>query len=325
MKRSLTGIRPSGDLHIGNYLGTIKPALELQKQYECIYFVADLHALTTNKDPKLLQSYSLDIAAAWIVLGLDIQKNILFRQSDVPLVTEYTWYLSCVTGVGFIEKSHAYKDATAQSKDVNVGVFTYPLLMASDILLYEPDVVPVGKDQKQHVEMSRDMAGSFNATYGSDLIKLPEPLIDERVMTIPGLDGRKMSKSYNNVIPIFCDEKTLRKKVMSIKTDSSDAESSKSLDGTLVGDLFTLFASKEQYTDLKSRLAKGGMGWGHAKEELFIAINEHLKEPRTRYTELRADEAKLRSILAEGAERARALALPNLNKLRKAVGVDPMK
>ena len=230
------------------------------------------------------------------------------------------WYLSCVTGVGFLEKAHAYKDAASQSKDVNVGVFAYPMLMAADILLHGPDVVPVGKDQKQHVEMARDMAGSLNALYG-DVLKLPEPLIDERVMTIPGLDGRKMSKSYGIVIPLFIDEPSLKKRVMSIKTDSTPVEAPKILKGTLIGELFELFSTPSQFKDLEERLMKGGMGWGHAKEELFEGLNSHIKEPRTRFNDLRNDENTLRTILADGASRAWETGEPILRKVRNAVGI----
>lgn len=318
--RALTGIRPSGDIHVGNYLGTIKPAIKLQEKYHCLYFIADLHALTTMRDAKLLHDYSLDVAAAWIACGLNNKENIIYRQSDLPH-TEYAWYLSCVTGIGLLEKAHAFKDAAAQQKDANHGIFAYPVLMAADILLYEPKFVPVGKDQKQHVEMARDMAGSFNAAFQKDCIALPEPLIDEKVMTIPGLDGRKMSKSYGNVIPIFCDEKSLRKKIMSIKTDSSDAEAPKDLKGTLVGDLFTLFGTPAEFSDLESRLKKGGMGWGHAKEELFVAVNRELAPLREEYTKLRNDTKTLEAILADGRAKAFEIASVNINKVRSACGL----
>ncbi|MCB0309996.1 MAG: tryptophan--tRNA ligase [Bdellovibrionales bacterium] len=317
--RSLTGIRASGNLHIGNYLGTIKPAISLQNDYQCLYFVADMHALTTNRDPHALESQSLDIVAAWLALGLDVEKHIFYRQSDVSMVCEFAWYLSCVTGFGFLEKGHAFKDSLSQSKDVNHGVFAYPVLMAADILMYDADIVPVGKDQKQHVEMSRDMAGSFNAIYGN-IIKLPEVVIDETVMSIPGLDGRKMSKSYNNEIPLFIDESALRKKIMSIKTDSSDVNDVKELDDSLVGQLFGYFASKEQYADLRNRLAAGGLGWGHAKQELFEAVNTELRDARERFYELRRDDVALHKVLRDGAERAFEIALPVLNRVRKAVG-----
>jgi tryptophanyl-tRNA synthetase len=295
------------------------PALELTKTYDCIYFIADLHSLTTQRDGDALASQTLDQVATWLALGLDTDKHILFRQSDVTEVTEFAWYLSCVTGLGLLEKAHAYKDSLAKGLEINHGTFAYPVLMAADILMYEPDVVPVGKDQKQHLEFTRDMAGSLNALYG-DLLKLPDALIDERVMIIPGLDGQKMSKSYNNEVPLFCDEKTLRKKIMSMKTDSTPLEEPKTLKGSLVGDLYALFGSQAQFDDLASRLQKGGLGWGHAKEELFQVINDHLKEKRDRYNELRADEPFLRRELAKGAEKAKALAKPTLDRVRHAVG-----
>lgn len=319
-KRSLTGLKPTGNLHLGNYLGALKPALELSKSYECIYFIADLHSLTQNRDAGALASQTLDQVATWLALGLDTDNHTLFRQSDVPSVTELTWYLSCVTGHGLLEKAHAFKDAAAKGLEVNMGTFCYPVLMAADILLYDTDIVPVGKDQKQHVEMARDMAGSLNANYG-ELLKLPEPLIQEEVMTIPGLDGRKMSKSYGNEVPLFCDEKSLRKKLMSLKTDSTGLEEPKTLAGTTVGELFNLFATKDQYDDLAARLSKGGMGWGHAKDELFVAINEHVKEMRDRYNEVRKDESLLRKELAKGAEKAQAVASKTIDRVRHAVGL----
>jgi tryptophanyl-tRNA synthetase len=319
-KRSLTGLKPTGNLHLGNYLGALKPALELSKTYDCIYFIADLHSLTQNRDAEALASQTLDQVATWLAIGLDTDTHTLFRQSDVPSVTELTWYLSCVTGHGLLEKAHAFKDAVAKGLEVNMGTFSYPVLMAADILLYDTDIVPVGKDQKQHVEMARDMAGSLNAAYG-DLLKLPEPLIQEEVMTIPGLDGRKMSKSYNNEVPLFCDEKTMRKKLLSLKTDSTGLEEPKTLAGTTVGELFNLFATKAQYEDLAARLAKGGMGWGHAKDELFVVINDHVKEMRDRYNEYREDEPLLRKELAKGAEKAQAVASRTIDRVRHAVGL----
>jgi tryptophanyl-tRNA synthetase len=319
-KRSLTGLKPTGNLHLGNYLAALKPAFELSKSYDCIYFIADLHSLTQNRDAAALASQTLDQVATWLAIGLDTDKHILFRQSDVPCVTELTWYLSCVTGHGLLEKAHAFKDAQAKSQEVNMGTFCYPVLMAADILLYDTDVVPVGKDQKQHVEMARDMAGSLNSAYG-ELLKLPEPVIQEEVMLIRGLDGRKMSKSYNNEVPLFCDEKMLRKKLMSLKTDSSGMEESKTLAGTALGELFALFGTKGQYDDLAARLAKGGMGWGHAKDELFAVINDHVKEMRDRYSEYRKDETLLRKELAKGAEKAQAVASKTVSRVRHAVGL----
>ena len=322
-KRALTGIKPSGDLHLGNYLGAIKPALGLQKEYDCIYFVADLHALTTMRDGEKLREFSYDLVATWIALGLDIESNIIFRQSDIPFVAEYAWYLSCVTGFGLLEKAHAFKDASAQAKEVNHGLFAYPVLMAADILMYEPDVVPVGKDQKQHVEMCRNMAGSFNAAFKKDVIKLPEALIDERVMTIPGLDGRKMSKSYDNYIPLFAEEKQLRKRIMSLTTDSSSQDEPKVLTGSTLGDLFALFASAGQYRDLESKLAAGGVGWGHAKEYLFEAINLEVKDARKAYYELKKNRPHLDALLKKSTQKGFDIAVTNINKVRNAVGNQP--
>jgi tryptophanyl-tRNA synthetase len=319
-KRSLSGIRASGTVHLGNYLGMIRPALARQSQFECFYFIADLHALTTNKVGSAVRSQTLDIVATFIASGFDIQNHVMYRQSDLPMVTELTWYLSCVTGMGLLEKAHAYKDAAVQNKELNHGVFAYPVLMAADILLYDADVVPVGKDQKQHVEMARDIAGSFNAIYGGTYLKLPEPAIDERVMLIPGLDGRKMSKSYDNTIPLFCSEKELRKLILSVKTDSTALEAPKALRGSLIGDLFQLFGSDSQFKDLESRLAAGGLGWGHAKQELFELINSHISEPRRQFEELRKDEATLERYLNLGAEKAYAVGEGVLNRVRNACG-----
>lgn len=321
MKRSLTGIKPTGDAHIGNYLGMIKPALARQADYQCVYFIADLHALTTVKDSGSLASWTLDLVAAWVAFGLDVENHILFRQSDVPAVTEFSWYLSCVTGMGLLEKAHAYKDSLAREKEINHGIFYYPVLMAADILMYDVDIVPVGKDQKQHVEMARDMAGSFNAAFGGDFIKLPEPLIDEKTMIIPGLDGQKMSKRYGNTIPLIATAKQTRKKIMAIATDSSALEDPKSMKNTPLGDLFALFATDAQWQDLESRLQAGGLGWGHAKDELAELVNSELAAGRERYAELRADEAGLREILREGADKARAISTPVLQRVRTAAGI----
>ncbi|RME58072.1 MAG: tryptophan--tRNA ligase, partial [Candidatus Dadabacteria bacterium] len=237
-KRALTGITPTGTIHIGNYFGAIAPALSYQDQYECFFFVADFHALTTNKNREEIISQTYDIVAAWLAFGFNPKRHFMYRQSDVPLTAELAWYLSCVTGVGLLQKGHAYKDALAKNKEVNHGVLAYPVLMAADILLYEADIVPVGKDQKQHVEFTRDMAGSFNAVYGEGILKLPTPLIREEVMAVPGLDGRKMSKSYNNVIPLFEKPEKLKKLVMSIKTDSTPLEEPKDLDSTIIGAIY---------------------------------------------------------------------------------------
>ena len=297
LKRALTGIRATGDLHIGNFLGAIKPAVALQDKFTCQFFIADLHALTNMRNPERMQPNALDQVATWLAAGFDPQAHFMYRQSDVPMVTELAWYLSCVTGVGLLEKGHAYKDALAKNNEVNHAILAYPVLMAADILLYDADVVPVGKDQKQHVEMARDMAGSFNAVFGADLLRAPQALIAEDVMVIPGLDGQKMSKSYGNTIPVACSEAQLKKLIMSITTDSTGLEEPKVLAASLVGSFFALFASRQQYLDLEKRLLQGGLGWGHAKLELLAAMEQQLKPLRERFNEFRADEALLEKIL----------------------------
>ncbi len=322
MKRALTGITTSGEIHIGNYLGAIKPALKLQNDYQCLYFLADLHSLTKQKDPVKQQESIYHQVALWIAVGLDYKKHLLYRQSDLPNV-ELSWYLSCVTGIGLLEKGHAYKDARAKNNEVNVGVFYYPILMAADILLYAPDVVPVGKDQKQHVEMARNIAGSFNAIYGAGevILKQPEVMIAEDVMLIPGLDGQKMSKSYNNTIELMLPEKQLRKKIMSLTTDSTPLEEPKVLAGSLLGNLYKLFATNSEFADLEKRLAAGGLGWGNAKEDLFQAINREVYDSRLKYEEIRGDQKFLDEVLAEGKVKAEAIANPILRKVREAIGI----
>jgi tryptophanyl-tRNA synthetase len=326
MKRALTGIRATGDLHIGNLLGAIEPALRLQQEFTCQFFIADLHALTNFRDPARLNSNTLDQVATWLAAGFDAQRHFMYRQSDVPLVTELAWYLSCVTGVGLLEKGHSYKDALAKNREVNHAILAYPVLMAADILLYDADVVPVGKDQKQHVEMARDMAGSFNAVFGEGLLRAPTPLIAEEVMLIPGLDGQKMSKSYGNTIPVACTAAELKKLVMSIPTDSTPLEAPKQLDGSLLGQFYTLFSGSESgYRDLGARLAKGGLGWGHAKLELLEVMEQRLKPLRERYNAFRADSEMLERILAQGRERALSIAIPVLDRVRKGVGLPPFR
>lgn len=322
-KRALTGIRATGELHLGHFLAVITPGVKLQESFDCLYFIADLHALTTTKDRTTVRESALDVAASWIALGLDTTHHLLWRQSDLPAVTELAWYLSCVTGLGFLEKAHAFKDAAEKNKETNHGVLAYPVLMAADILLFDSDVVPVGKDQKQHVEMARDMAGYFNTAFEGDFIKLPEARIEEEVMLIPGLDGRKMSKSYNNTIPLFCEEEVLRKKVMSLKTDSTPVDASKVLRGTLLSDLLLHFASTDEFTELEGLLAKGGFGWGHAKERLFEVINRRVAGPRARYREIRSDVALLNRTLEEGASKASSIAEGVLNRVRDAAGFYP--
>lgn len=320
-KRCLTGIRATGQIHIGNYLGAIRPALARQADYECFFFVADLHAAIDQHDGSALAKSAREVAATWLALGLDTSKHHLWRQSDAPEVCELAWYLSCVTGLGLLEKGHAVKDARDKGKDVSHALLSYPALMAADILLYDANIVPVGKDQKQHVEFARDMAGSLHARYGEGLLTVPEILLDESVMVIPGLDGQKMSKSYNNTIPLFAPTAELKKKVMSLKTDSAPLEDPKALDGSALGELFRHFAAAEEYNSLKERLARGGMGWGHAKEELATAIERFVAEPRRRYEELLRDTDSLDRELTQGASRVREIGHTVLNRVRKVVGM----
>lgn len=319
-RRSLTGIKPTGVPHLGNLLGAIRPALALQESSEAFYFIASFHALTTLHNREQMRAAVLDVAATWLALGLDPSRTTLFRQHDVPEVTELTWILSCVTSKGMLDKGHAFKDAVANGRDVNVGIYSYPVLMAADILIFDSNVVPVGRDQKQHVEIARDIAGRFNAQFGDALV-LPDPYILEDVATIPGLDGRKMSKSYDNAIEIFLPPKQLRKKLMSIQTDSTPLEDPKDPDTCNVFALYKLFASKEETADLAARYRAGGLGYGHAKQALFEVMDASLAAPRARYAELMAHPEQIEGVLEEGAGRARAVARVTLDRVRDRVGL----
>ena len=319
--RILSGIKPSGKLHIGNYFGMMRPALELAQKGEAFYFIADYHALTTVTDPKVLRENSLDIALDFLACGLDPAKTVFYRQSDVPQVTELTWIFANVTPVPMLENAHAYKDALAQGLTPNAGVFNYPVLMASDILIVQSDRVPVGKDQKQHVEMARDIAGAFNRQYG-EVFVMPEPDIRPDVATLPGLDGRKMSKSYNNTLEIFGDEKAARKKVMSIVTDSQSVEAPKvDLDKNIPLQLYKLVATPDKARELQAKLAAGGYGYGEAKKELFAALMDHFAPFREKREELVKNLDYVHDVLRKGAERANAVADETMTKVRKAVGL----
>jgi len=319
--RILSGIKPSGKLHIGNYFGMMRPALELAQKGEAFYFIADYHALTTVTDPKVLRENSLDIALDFLACGLDPAKTVFYRQSDVPQVTELTWIFANVTPVPMLENAHAYKDALAQGLTPNAGVFNYPVLMASDILIVQSDRVPVGKDQKQHVEMARDIAGAFNRQYG-EVFVMPEPDIRPDVATLPGLDGRKMSKSYNNTLEIFGDEKAARKKVMSIVTDSQSVEAPKvDLDKNIPLQLYKLVATPDKARELQAKLAAGGYGYGEAKKELFAALMDHFAPFRKKREELVKNLDYVNDVLRKGAERANAVADETMTKVRKAVGL----
>ena len=317
--RALTGIKPTAVPHIGNFLGSIEPALRLQDTHDAYYFIADYHALTTMHDPERMRLHTREVAATWLALGLDPSRTTVWVQSDVPEVTELAWLLACVTGLGLLERAHAYKAARDKGVEVGVGTFFYPVLMAADILAYDADVVPVGRDQKQHVEMARDMATFLNVRFG-EVLRLPSALIRDEVAVVPGLDGQKMSKSYDNTIPLFEEPKVLRKKVMSIVTDSRGVDEPKDPEACNVFALYKHFASPDEQADLAARYRAGGLGYGHAKQALFEVMERRLAEPRVRYREILSDPATLDGILGAGAERARGVAEGVLTRCREAVG-----
>jgi tryptophanyl-tRNA synthetase len=329
-KISLTGVKPTGDLHIGNYFGAIKPALELAKEYDARYFIADYHALNSMKNPKELNTVIREVAACWLAAGLDPEKVIFYRQSAIPELFELATMLMAFTSKGLLNRAHAYKAAVQANKEkgddtdagVNMGLFTYPVLMAADILLFDSDVVPVGQDQVQHIEMAQDIAQAMNANYGQRALKVPQAAVQEAVALVPGLDGRKMSKSYGNGIPIFAPEKQLRKLIMRIVTNSQGVEEAKDPDTSLIFSFYKLFSSAEEQAAFAARYHAGGMGWGEAKEELFQVANRELSPMRGRFEELMADSKGLDETLAKGAERARPIALATVKRLRKTVGID---
>jgi tryptophanyl-tRNA synthetase len=320
-KRSLSGIKPTGNPHIGNYLGMIRPAIALQDTHDAFYFVADYHALTTMRSADEMRRHSHEITAIFLACGLDRERATFFRQSDVPEVLELSWVLSCVTHMGLLERAHAYKAARdkGEEKQLPVGTFAYPVLMAADILLYDSDVVPVGSDQLQHVEMAQDMAGYFNQAFG-DTLRRPEPLVRSEVATVPGVDGRKMSKSYGNELQLFSEPGKLKKRVMSIKTDSTPVEAPKNPDADNVFAIYKLFARPDESTALAERYRAGGMGYGDAKKLLFEVLERELGPLRARYDELMSRPDELESFLAEGAARARRVAVPVLDRVRNRVG-----
>ena len=320
VKTSLTGIKPTHLPHLGNYLGAIRPALSLVDRYRTLYFIADYHALTSVRDAEKLRGYIRDVAATWLACGLDPERTLLYRQADVPEVFELTWVLSCLLAMGQVERGHAYKDALARGDSPNVGLFNYPVLMAADILLYDTDVVPIGKDQKQHLELTRDVALRLNHVYGENTLVVPEALITEAPL-VPGTDGEKMSKSRGNGIPLFESPEKLRKVVMSITTSSEALEDSKVAEGSTVYDLYKLVAPV-QAPDMKQKLEAGGYGWGHAKQDLYEAIEAEIGPAREAYLEIRADEPKLDVILSEGADKARTIAHATVQRVRSAVGID---
>jgi tryptophanyl-tRNA synthetase len=328
-KTALTGIKPTGEavpaakggsVHLGNYLGAIRPALGLVEDYESVYFIADYHAITTQRDPEALKQNVRDVAAAWIASGLDPERTLLFRQSDVIEVFELTWVFACLVATGQLERGHAYKDALARGEAPNAGIFNYPLLMAADIILYDSDLVPVGADQKQHLEVARDIAVRVNHLYGEGTVVVPEALIAD-VPVVPGQDGEKMSASRGNTIPLFAPEKALRKACMKITADSTDLESPKEPEGATVFGLYRAVASERDAEQMADKLRAGGYGWGHAKQDLFEALDAQLAPLRERYHALRADEERLDRILEDGAERARVIARRTMDRVRHAIGV----
>ena len=318
--RILTGIQPSGTPHLGNYFGAMRQVCDLQKKGESFLFIADYHALTTNPKPEQLQERILELTLDFLACGVDVDKTVFFRQSAVPEVCELMWILNTVTPVGLLERAHSYKDKTAKGFMPNNGLFSYPVLMAADILLYRSDLVPVGKDQKQHLEITRDLAIKFNNEYG-DIFTVPEGYIPEQVAIVPGLDGQKMSKSYNNTIPIFAPEKALRKTVMNIVTDCKGLEEPKDPTTCNVVALYKLFASPEEVAEMERRYRAGNYGYGHAKQALFEKIWSFFEPMRARRAELAANLDFVHELLRKNGERARAEAAKTLDRVRRAVGL----
>jgi tryptophanyl-tRNA synthetase len=318
--RILSGIQPSGALHIGNYFGMMQPAVALQAEGEALYFIADYHALTSVRDPKALRENSRRVAVDFLASGLDPERATLFRHSDVPQVTELAWILSTVAPMGLLERAHSYKDKLARGLSANVGLFSYPVLMAADILIYDSDVVPVGKDQKQHIEIARDLAVKMNETFGP-IFKLPEPRIRAATETVPGIDGQKMSKSYGNNIDIFGDEKEMRKRVMSIVTDSTPVETAKNPTTSTIFKLYSLVASKNEITMMREQFLKGGTGYGDLKKQLFEKLWEYFAPMRKRREEILADKSYIDRILEKGATRANEIADQVMKRVREAVGL----
>ena len=319
--RILSGIQPSGALHLGNYLGMMRPAIDLQQQGEAYYFIADLHALTTVQDAATMRANSRDVALDFLACGLDPKRAVFFRQSDVPEVTELAWLLSVITPMSLLEKCHSYKDKTAKGIAPSHGLFAYPVLMAADILIYDSNVVPVGRDQKQHVEVTRDLAIKFNLKFG-EVFTVPEPRIREEAAVVPGTDGQKMSKSYGNAIEIFLDEKALKKKVMGIVSDSQPLEAPKTdLEKNAAWQILRLVAPEKDFQEMDARLRAGGTGWGDLKKKVFECIWEMFAPARKRRAELAADLPGVELILTEGAEKARAVARRTLGRAREAVGL----
>jgi tryptophanyl-tRNA synthetase len=332
-KVSLTGIKPTGEPHLGNYVGAIVPALDLANSYESVYFIADYHALTTIRDRGLLRHYTRSVAATWLAAGLDPDSTIFYRQSDIPEIFELSWVLSCLTGKGLMNRAHAYKAARDRNREagkedldagVNMGLFNYPVLMSVDILINEADVVPVGRDQLQHVEYAADIAGAFNSVYGDRYkFKIPRPVVSQEnsAHTLLGTDGRKMSKSYHNTIPLFSPEAELRKVIRRIPTDSVPVEAPKDPDSSVVFVLLERFGEPDVVADTRARLVAGGLGWGTVKAQLTEAVSNRFAPMRDRYDALMAAGSELDDLLAHGADKARKQTRPVLEQVRDAIGI----
>lgn len=321
MARILTGIQSTGRPHLGNILGAIKPGIKLSEdpKNEALFFIADLHSLTSVKDPVERLENTLATAAAWLAMGFDTDKNILYRQSQIPEVCELTWFLNCFTPYPMLANAHSFKDKSDRLADVNAGLFIYPVLMAADILMYDANYVPVGKDQQQHLEITRDIASAFNALYGETFV-LPEAIIDKNVMTIPGIDGNKMSKSYNNTIDIFLPQKQLRKRIMSIVTDSTPLEEPKNPDTCNVFALYKLLASEEQVKDMRKNYEGGNYGYGQAKQALFDFIIEQMANERKTFEYYMNNTQELIKKLEEGEEKARVIGKSVLARVKEKIG-----
>ncbi|HEY6803099.1 MAG TPA: tryptophan--tRNA ligase [Pyrinomonadaceae bacterium] len=325
---SLTGIKPTGTPHIGNYLGAILPAIELARKYDAYYFIADYHALTTVKDGRELQQLTYEVACTWLALGLDTEKVIFFRQSDIPQIFELSWVLACVTAKGLLNRAHAYKayvdrNTTAgktPDDGINAGIYNYPVLMAADILMFRSDFVPVGLDQKQHVEIARDIALAFNSEFKKKVLKPPAPLVGDDVKTVPGLDGRKMSKNYGNTIPIFAPPEELRKRVMRIVTDSKLPAEPKDPDTDNIFAIYKHFATPEAQATVRAEYERGGKSYAEMKQQLFELLDATFAESRIKYNELMANKPHVDQLLHQGAEKARVIARGVIADMRKAIG-----
>lgn len=320
-KRILTGIQSTNIPHLGNLLGAIFPAIELsrEKDKECFYFIADLHTLTSVKQTDVIKKNTLSVAATWISAGFDTERHFFYRQSKVPVVTELTWYLNCFTPYPMLANAHSFKDKSERLQDVNAGLFIYPVLMAADILLYDADFVPVGKDQIQHLEITRDIASSFNRIVGKNILKLPEALVRKETMLIPGTDGKKMSKSYNNFINVFLPEKELKKSIMGIITDSTPLESPKNPDTCTVFKLYSLLADVHQTNDLRKKYLEGGFGYGHAKTMLFELVLDKFKNEREQYNYWMNNLPELEKKLEKGEKKTSEIAQAKLSEIRSSL------